>query len=287
MKENRILSFALITLAYIGALAIGITVFNNLATQPIYLRVLLADISATVFIYIISVLLNNASVYDPYWSVAPIAIVVLLAIHLASFSAGVILVLAAITYWGIRLTLNWAYNFTSFNYQDWRYVMLKEKSKKLYPIVNFLGIHLFPTIIVYLALLPAILFIESTTQVVNVITLIGFLFCLIAATVQMISDLQMHKFKNSNSEKSKYIQTGLWRYSRHPNYFGEILFWFGIFLITIPSLLTKWYLVVGPVSVLLMFVFISIPMAEKRLLSYKENFTEYQENVRMLLPFKK
>ena len=188
--------------------------------------------------------------------------------------------------WGIRLTLNWIYTFDNLLWIDWRYKQLKEQSGKLYPIVNFLGIHLFPTIIVYLCLLPLayVYYYESTF---NVFVLIFFVTSLLSFTMQGIADFQMHSFRKNRT--STFIRNGLWKYSRHPNYLGEILMWWSIGLASVFALGVTTYfpLLIGALCNTMLFIFISIPLAEKHQASRKEGFAEYKSETRMLLPIYK
>lgn len=283
MKESRKLSFLVIFLIYIIALLIGLFVFKLDLSSKFLLNVLYADIVATIFIFLVGVLLSNASVYDPYWSVAPIVILPLAALYYNNFSIGVILLLVVIMYWGIRLTLNWAYTFNNLNHQDWRYTMLKEKSKKFYPIVNFMGINMFPTIIVYLAILPALIYISDSSF--NIFSVIGLVICLIATTVQLISDYQMHQFRKLNKGKKKMIDVGLWSKSRHPNYFGEILMWWGVYVFVLINDPSNWILFIGAFMNNLMFLIISIPMQENRLIERNSDYLEYIKNTNKLIPW--
>lgn len=93
---------------------------------PWWLSLLIADVVATVVTFIFSVIFDNASVYDPYWSVQPPVILVAFAVGQELTLFGVLL-LIVVNFWGIRLTANWAYTFANLNHQDWRYTMLKEK----------------------------------------------------------------------------------------------------------------------------------------------------------------
>ena len=143
MKSDltRAQSFAVIVLIYLLAAALGILLYMLLPFAP-WLSLLLADVAATAFVFVFSLIFDNASVYDPYWSVQPIVIAAA-ACALCGPSALGLLTLVAICVWGVRLTANWAYTFRGMEHQDWRYTMLREKSGALYPAVNFLGIHLF------------------------------------------------------------------------------------------------------------------------------------------------
>lgn len=286
MTQKRAFGFAVIAVIYVLAVFIALFSFRLFENYfSLYLAIFLADVIGTLFVYFAGVLVNNTSVYDPYWSVQPLIIVTFLLTRFQIWNLGILLMLIALFYWGIRLTANWAYTFDSLKYQDWRYDMLKEKSKQWYPVVSLLGINLFPTVIVYLAVLPAIVFFEKGGT--NVITFLGFFICLIAASLQLFADIQMQKYRNSPHDKSSIIRIGLWKYSRHPNYLGEILQWWGIYIMMVSVQPDKWYLSIGALLNTLMFFFISIPMAEKRLATYKLNFAEYKQETRMLLPFKK
>ena len=286
MKKNRTFGFAVIAIIYVLAVLLGLFVFRWMeAYVSFYLAIFIADVAATLFVYLTGVFVNNTSVYDPYWSVQPLVIVLFILTRFQVWNLGILMMLIALFYWGIRLTANWAYTFDSLEFQDWRYDMLKEKSGKLYPIVSLLGINLFPTVIVFLAVLPAIIFFEKGGS--NFFTFVGFAVCLLAASLQLFADIQMQRYRKSPHHKSEIINIGLWKYSRHPNYLGEILMWWGVFIMMFSVNPDLWIYGIGALLNTAMFFFISIPMAEKRLANYKANFGEYKKNTRMLLPLKK
>lgn len=282
MKKNRILSFIIVSIVYVFAAFVGVLVYNRLDFHYM-INLLIADVVATTIVFIFSLIFRNASVYDPYWSVQPIVIVVLFAVN-NEFTLTRLLVLVAIVLWGVRLTINWGYTFKDLTHQDWRYTMLKEKTKGFYPIVNYLGIHMFPTIVVYLCILPAVYLIKNDNQF-NALSVIGFVLALVAVILQLVSDFQMHKFRKNRT--STFIRDGLWKYSRHPNYLGEILMWWSIFIMSILSLDGNYFLIIGTIVNTLMFLFVSIPMAENHQASRKPGFSEYKKETRMLLPIKK
>ena len=116
MNKTRTLSFIIVTLVYILAIIIGLFVYKLLPFH-FAINLLISDVVATVVVFIFSLILKTASVYDPYWSVQPIVIVVAYAIR-DGLNIQTLLPLIAICIWGIRLTLNWAYTFHSLSYQD-------------------------------------------------------------------------------------------------------------------------------------------------------------------------
>lgn len=281
IKQNRASSFAVILIVYIIATVIGVITYRSLSYDW-WLSLLIADVVATAVTFVFSLIFKNASVYDAYWSVQPIVILVGYAMG-TQMTVTRLLLLIAVCFWGIRLTANWAYTFHSFGYEDWRYIMLREKTGVFYPLVNFAGIHLFPTLVVYLCVLPAAYaFIYDGKW--NIGSVIFFCLSVGAAILQGTADIQMHRFRKNRT--GKFIRTGLWKYSRHPNYLGEILMWWGVALSVISVFPNVWYLAIGAVVNTLLFLCASIPMADKRQ-SAKEGFAEYKKETRMLLPIKK
>ena len=285
MIKNRPVALIVILLIYIFAAVCGyfaVTFFES--TFPLWLTLLLADIAATIVVFIFSLIFRNASVYDPYWSLQPPVILVLVLLKRSGEVAAVSSLMAwllfgAVLFWALRLTANWLYNFKSFEYQDWRYVMLREKTGRAYFFINLLGIHMFPTLVVYLCILPAVTAIHEEA-VFHPTCLVFIVLSVVATILQGIADIQMHKFRNS--ERGGFIRTGLWKNARHPNYACEILMWWGIGLASVTALGGQLLLLSGALVNTFMFLFISIPMADKRQ-SRKPGFAEYKKETRMLI----
>lgn len=284
--NNKLLSVLLIVFIYVIALVGGIFVYKYFMDLDFWLKLLIADIASTIIVFIFSILLKNASVYDPYWSVQPFVIVLAVMINYP-INLPIILMFSVITLWAFRLTINWLYTFYNLNYEDWRYKLLKDKTKYFYPIINFIGIHMVPTLVVYLCTLPACYLIINNSSL-NIFTILGFIISMVAILLEFFADMQMHRYKkNKKLNKVDYIfiRDGLWKYSRHPNYLGEILMWYGIAFISLSSI-NDYLFFIGAICNTLLFICVSIPMAEKKQ-SKKEGFYKYKNATRYLLPFKK
>ena len=96
---------------------------------------------------------------------------------------------------------------------------------------------------------------------------------------EIISDQQLYKFKKSDT--NGIIEVGLWKYSRHPNYYGEILFWWGLFIYSVNN---NFYLIICPISMTLMFLYISIPWIENKILLTRPQYKDYQNRIHILFP---
>lgn len=281
LKNSRAASFAVVAVVYILAAVLGILVYRALEL-PWWLALLIADAVATVLTFAFSLVFGNASVYDPYWSVQPPVILAAYAVSRELTVLGVML-LAAVFVWAIRLTANWAYTFGNLTHQDWRYTMLCEKTGKLYPIINFVGIHMVPTLVVWGCVLPAAYAIINGTEA-SALSFVFITFSFLAAFIQGCADIQMHKYRKRRT--SPFIRDGLWHHSRHPNYLGEIMMWWGIGLSVFAASPDAWYLLGGAAANTALFLFVSIPLAEGKQ-SRKEGYAEYKRETRALIPIRK
>jgi|TARA_E500000178_G_C16942583_1_gene717184 steroid 5-alpha reductase family enzyme len=251
----------------------------------IWLKITIWHLNATIFIYLGSVLLKNSSLYDPFWSVAPVPIVIYLSIQSENSILLKMLIIFPILLWATRLTRNWVISWEGFHHEDFRYIDLKNTNKYKAEFNNFFGIHLFPTFIVNICLYPLVyVFINDVD--VNVYLYISSIITLIAVILETVADEQMRKFRSDPRNKGKTMKYKLWRYSRHPNYLGEVGFWFGIYFMGISSGFAPLWLIVCPLAMLLLFVLVSCPMMDERSLKNRPNYKEYMDNTSqlMLLP---
>ena len=280
---SRKSGFMIVTTVYIVAAAAGIIVYSfTLPVAAPWLSLLIADAAATVFVYLFSVITGNASVYDPYWSVQPPVICATAVIMYGTGSAGILL-FTVISIWAVRLTANWAYTFRGLGHQDWRYTMLREKTGRFYQAVSFLGIHMVPTLIVFACALPAAEAVRTGAGI-NAGSAAGAIISLSGTALESFADASMHRFRAAGT--GGLIRDGLWKYSRHPNYLGEILMWWGVAVAAASSMGFSPVWFIGAAANTLMFIFISIPMADKRQ-SAKPGYGEYYRQTRMLLPLPK
>ena len=271
--------------AYIVALFIGGASLYLLDHGPL-LDALIADVTATVVIFLFSRSYGNSSFYDAYWSVIPPLLALYwLAVGTASAPpARELLVLGLILYWATRLTLNWAYFWEGMHHEDWRYVMLRARSPGMAPLTDFFGIHLFPTFQVFAGLLPVYAVYCLGERAFGWLDIVACLVTGGAVTLQMIADFQLHGFIRTRGE-GEQLETGLWGWSRHRNYFGELGVWFGVFLFGLAAYPQGWYwLCIGSVLMTLMFMFASIPLMEQRSLERRPEYARVMESVSMLVP---
>lgn len=248
---------------------------------------LLADVAATLVVFGVSMAFDNASFYDPYWSVAPPVIAVAWAASGQGEATRRVLVIWLLAAWGIRLTVNWVRTWSGIGHEDWRYVMLRGQARHGRPwwLIDLTGIQLFPTLIVLLALLPAWPALThgagrglGALDVVAAVMLAG------AFLLEATADLQRHRWAARPGNAGRIIDVGVWRYSRHPNYLGEIGVWWGLWLFGLAADPGWWWTVVGPLAMVGLFAFASIPMMDRRSLERRPGYAAHMAAVPALVP---
>jgi len=290
-------SIALIIAIYVFAGVAAVLLFRALTCSAAssdlspLTALFLADVLATVIVWAFGLLYENVSVYDPYWSVFPPVAFLIWAFYTGVWSLPVILLLIASWYWGWRLTRNWAITFKGIAHEDWRYTQYRSLHPVLFHLLNLFGLNMMPTLVVFAAMLPGLRMFDLSFAIGDLsflpicwrrmaICIAGFLVCITAATIQLIADKQIHDFRAAHP--GKYCNVGLWKRGRHPNYFGEMLFWWGIWIMYAAFGGLDWF-ICGPIAMSAMFIGISIPLMEKRQLQNKPGYAEYRKQTRILI----
>ena len=283
--SGRIESFAWVTHAYVVALAVALWVIARSADGHPLRTLIVADVVATVVVFAFSIRWNNGSVYDPYWSVVPpLFALYWIAEARDALALRQVLVTVLVFAWGIRLTYNWARGWPGLHHEDWRYVDIYAKAPMPKWLASFLAIHFFPTVQVILgslSLLPALAYGDAEYNLLDAIALIvtaG------AILIETVADEQLRSFAR-RKQPGDIIQHGLWARSRHPNYFGELGFWWGLFLFGLAADPSYWWTVIGPIAMTLMFRYASIPLLDQRSVERRPGYAEHMQRLNAVVPW--
>lgn len=284
---NRTQSLSAVGGAYVIAIAAAVATYVFTSDFELLWRIALADVVGTLVIFAASVRYNNSSLYDAYWSVAPMVIAPAL-IFLAEPGVTVLrqaLLFAVVYWWGARLTFNWARQWSGMEHEDWRYVDIREKTGPFYWLVSLLGIHMFPTFLVFLGCLAMFPALVESTRPLGVLDAVAVAVASIGVTFEMVADRQLHNFRARNPPREEILNEGLWAWSRHPNYFGEVTFWFGVATFGAAADPSAWWVWLGPVSMVALFSVVSLPLIETRMLKRRPHFREHMKKVSMIIPW--
>ena len=285
LHTSKLLAISISILVYLFTITLAIFVGSQFGHLHVLLQIGIADLIGTIIIFFFSMLFNNSSMYDPYWSVKPIVIAIFYFIIASATEITLpqIIFLLLIGLYALRLTVNFYLGWNDIKHEDWRYRNFRETFPSFYWPISFFGIHLFPSIMVYLGCLPMFA-IFNKPIVYPLLTVIGSIVLSGAILLAYFADTQLRNYRLNPGNDGKTIKKGLWNRSRHPNYLGEILSWWGLFIIALGCGMEYWWTGIGALIITVMFKFISIPLIENHSLKRRQDYKEYQKHVPVLLP---
>jgi steroid 5-alpha reductase family enzyme len=246
---------------------------------------LLVQAAVVTFVYFLVFFLaaqvtRNNSIVDMGWGAGFIVVTLVTLISRGTYTERSLLIALLVLIWGGRLTYhivrrNWG-KPEDFRYAAWR----KAWGRWLVPRA-FFQIFMLQGFLLLIIAAPILLVQASAQPGLNFLDLLGLLVWLTGFFFESVGDKQLALFKENPANKGHVIQTGLWKYSRHPNYFGEATMWWGIFLIALSTPL-GWSGVISPLTITAMLLFVSgVPMLEKK---YRNN-AEFQAYARITSKF--
>ncbi len=272
-----------IVVAYVAATATAVATALAVEADPLW-TAFWADVTATVVIFGCSWLYANSSFYDAYWSVVPPVIGAYWAFESGSDGNAVRqgLVLALVLAWAVRLTWNWARGWTGLHHEDWRYVDIRETTGAFYWPASFIGIHFMPTLWVFAGCLPLFAALREPTAL-GWLDGLATLVTAGAIAIEARADQELARFRRTPHGPEEFLASGLWARSRHPNYFGEMGFWAGLFLFGLAAG-GPWWHGIGILSIVLLFRFVSLPMIETRMQERRPAYAAWAERSNLVIP---
>jgi steroid 5-alpha reductase family enzyme len=281
--QGRTGSLIRIAVVYIAALCVCGIVCRVLGAHPL-LNVLAGMLAATAVTFAATLVWRNGSVFDAYWSVVPPFVALYLAGHGDSFGTPLCAALLLVVFaWGVRLTVNWVVGWPGLHHEDWRYLLLYESAAMPRWLVQLLAVDLVPTVVVFLGCVPLW---PALTRGDGALGALGWLAAalgLFAAALELAADEQRRGY--AHAAPGGLIEIGLWRWCRHPNYLGEILFWVSLWLFGIaadPEV--WWWTAVGPLAILALFLGASIRTMDERNAARRPGWAEYAARTPAIWP---
>ena len=198
------------------------------------------------------------------------------------FTVKSILVCLLITVWGLRLAAH-IYRRNRKKQEDYRYKEWREKWGKWFYLRSYLQVFILQGLFLFLIVSPVLIINKNSGPGLGIFAFIGALVWIIGFLFESIGDYQLSHFIKNPENKGKIMKSGLWKYSRHPNYFGEVTQWWGVWIIGL-GVSGIWLGVIGPVTISILILFISgIPMLEKKYTGNAE-FEEYKKTTSKFFP---
>lgn len=246
--------------------------------------VLLLLASLTLAWFIISLVLKRNDVADIAWGFNAVCVSIFLLLSRTTHGIAAQMTAALIIIWGLRLS--WHIGRRVFRTkEDHRYAAWRKQWGPWFILRSFLQVYVLQSVLLFVVISPLLIAFRSTGNRLGIAALVGIAVWIIGFMFEAIADRQLSTFVRDTKNKGKLMMIGLWRYSRHPNYFGEVMQWWGMGIIAFAAT-TSWLSLAGPVLITLLIAFVSgVPLAEARMAT-KPGFTEYKKRTSIFIPLK-
>jgi len=237
-------------------------------------------------VFLISWRLKRYDVVDIAWGLVFIVIAITAVLVHSPTPITAIIATGLVIVWGTRLALHIGNRWRHSQQEDRRYIELRRKwPKRFIDLQIFVKIFLTQGLLASFIMLPVIIMSAGLSTNISLLTVAGVSIWCIGFIIELVADRQLSKFLKQPTESGKLMTTGLWRYSRHPNYFGEILLWWGIGIVGLYQVAGVFGLI-GPLFITFLIVFVSgIPPAERGM-TKKAGWNDYKARTSVLIPLR-
>ena len=231
--------------------------------------------------WLLSLRLNNVTIVDSLWSLMFLAASVAYIVVAESFNDRTLFIFGLIGIWALRLSMfltmrNWGQP------EDRRYQEIRNNNEPHFNLKSLYIVFGLQAGLAWIISLPLLLAVSQPAQFTIIDLLAGVLW-LAGFIYESVADYQLHRFKTNSANKGKVLASGLWRYSRHPNYFGEFLIWWGFYLFAVP--LGGWWTIIAPLLMTVLLLKVSgVALMEKDITNRRAKYRHYIESTNAFFP---
>jgi len=279
MKKTQLIRLFILLLI----ISLGAFLLNN-SFYPTFRGGITLLIFVLTLLWVVSLMIKDASIIDIFWGLGFVMIAWFYAYSniLEEMDIRAQIFLGMITIWGVRLGAFLAYRNIG-NGEDYRYAKWRKDNGKDWWWLSFIRVFMLQGFLLWIisaVFLPSF----SFQAEMGIFEYIGIAFWAIGLFFEAVGDWQLMRFKKDKSNKGKVMNKGLWRYTRHPNYFGDSMVWWGFFIYTL-SHPSGWMYIFCPIIMTLFLVKISgVAMLEVKLKKSKPKYAEYIRKTSSFIP---
>jgi len=233
--------------------------------------------------FVFSLVKKRNDVADVAWGLGFVLIAWSSFFITGNFSIRSLLVNILVSIWGLRLAWH-IYSRNKGKTEDYRYLAWRKEWGSWFYLRSYFQVYILQGVLLYLIILPVLLINNNVGVNLNFIDGLGVSVWLIGFFFESRGDAQLRNFIKNPINKGHLMQSGLWQYTRHPNYFGEVTQWWGLWLIA-TNTPNGWLSIIGPVTITILILKVSgIPLLEKKMAENPE-FIEYKKRTSVFIPF--
>jgi len=241
-------------------------------------------LGAMLLLWFVSLAIKNASIVDIFWG-AGFALIALVTYAISNgFPPRKLLIASLTVIWGLRLAGYIAWRNLGKG-EDFRYQAMRKRFGSGFAFISLFVVFGLQGVLMWIVSLP-LQFAQLSHEPAHLTVLdyLGAALWLIGLSFEAIGDLQLARFKAAPSNKGKVMDRGLWAYTRHPNYFGDALLWWGFFLIALATP-GSWWTVISPIIMTTLLIKVSgVALLEKTLVKTRPEYRSYVQRTSAFFP---
>jgi steroid 5-alpha reductase family enzyme len=234
-------------------------------------------------VWLVSLVKKDAGIMDIFWGLGFILVSYYWYFNARETNAGSILILFMVTIWGVRLALHIGIR-NHGKPEDSRYRKWRENGGPAWWWKSYFNVFILQGVIMWLVSLPLYAAAAGTrTGPLNALDYAGIFIWLAGFLFETVSDYQLLSFKSKPENRNRLLTKGLWAYTRHPNYFGETLVWWGIYLVAASG--GAYYTILSPVLMTFLLLKVSgVTLLERTMAENRPEYREYMKNTSSFIP---
>jgi steroid 5-alpha reductase family enzyme len=236
-------------------------------------------------LWVWSIFIRNVSIIDLFWGFGFVVVNAFYVFQSGGLNARKIVLLVLVTVWGLRLSIYLAWRNIGQG-EDVRYQEFRKKyGPDRYWWFSFFQTFLLQGALMMIISLPLLgVSVGPHSSTLNLLDILGIVIWIIGFTFEAGGDYQLARFKQNPGNKGKVLNTGLWKYTRHPNYFGDSAVWWAYALFSIAAG-SYWYIIGSIVMTLLIIKVSGVALLENSLKNTKPQYREYIQNTSSFFPW--
>lgn len=232
--------------------------------------------------FVVSIFQKRNDVADVAWGLGFVVLAWASLFLSSSQSMRGVVVVGLVSVWGIRLAWHIALRHRGKD-EDYRYAVWRTTWQWFY-LRSFFQIYMLQGLLLFLVVMPVLFITASQGRPWGMLDIIGLLVWMIGFIFESRGDAELARFIKNPENRGKLMQSGLWRYTRHPNYFGEVTQWWGIFLLAL-SVPYGYLSIIGPLTITILILKVSgVPLLEQKMSTHPD-FAEYKSQTSMFFPW--
>ena len=253
--------------------------------MTLFLQAALLTLVLVTLLWLVSVLITDASIVDLFWGFSFVVVNAFYFLSSGDITAQKLLVLVLVSIWGLRLTVYLAWRNIGKG-EDFRYQEFRRKyGPKRYWWVSFFQTFLLQGVLIMVVSLPLLGIHGSTDSgALTLLDYVGIIVWIIGFSFEAGGDLQLVRFKGNTANRGQVLDTGFWRYTRHPNYFGDATVWWAYAIFSIAA--GSYWPIIGALIMTLLIIKVSgVALLEKTLHETKPKYRDYIRRTNAFFPW--